>query len=73
MSYGFQPFAYCSEGFCSAAFSALSCLHSSYYAMAEKWCRNLWKKKIMPFPNIYEREWHIGYAVTFLPCCPYPS
>lgn len=73
MSYGFPPFTYCPEGFCSAAFSALSCLHSSYYAMAEKWCRNLWKKKIMPFPNIYEREWHIEYAVTFLPCRPYPS
>ena len=36
--------AYCPEGFCSAAFSALSCLHSSYYAAAEKWCRNFSEK-----------------------------
>lgn len=56
MSYGFPPFTYCPEGFCSAAFSALSCLHSSYYAMAEKWCRNFSDKKIMPFPNVSEGE-----------------
>ena len=45
MPYGSPPLAYCPEGFCSAAFSALSCLHSSYYAMAEKWCRNFSVKK----------------------------
>ena len=28
------------------------------------------EEKIMPFPNIYEREWHIEYAVTFLPFRP---